>query len=277
MEPPYHLAFGTYLLQGDDVNSMVYEAIKHGYRHIDTASVYRNEDRVGQAIQRAIDDGLVTREELFVTTKLSPREQGYENAKQALTNSLERLNLGFVDCYLIHWPGVSKLQPDDPKNSEIRKDTWRALEELQREGKAKHIGVSNYMVPHLKELLSHCNIKPFMNQVELHPQLIHKELREVCAEEGVLFEAYSPLGCGHLLTHEKVVAIATKQNLKPAQLLLLWSLQRASVLACKSKTASRVCENFDVLSLPPLEDNVLEELDRLDEGKHYCWNPFKVA
>ncbi|EGD81704.1 aldo-keto reductase [Salpingoeca rosetta] len=185
---PPPLAFGTFKLRGDELRQALHTALAVGYRHIDTATCYRNEEVVGEVLQDEIGSGRLTREDVFITSKLAPKEQGYEQARAAVLGSLERLQLEYIDLYLIHWPGVAGLRREDPGNQEPRRHSWRALEELQGEGKVRHIGVSNYTVRHLQELLQRCHVPPFLNQVECHPLCQQRELRDYCHQHNILLE-----------------------------------------------------------------------------------------
>ena len=184
--------FGTYQLAGDDCYRAVRTAIDAGYRGIDTASIYRNEEVVGKAIK---DSG--KRNDIFITTKLSPMETGLEVAYQAFNACLGRLGVAHVDMLLIHWPGKAKVATDSPENRRARKQTWEALERIHQEGRARFIGVSNFTETHLTQLFEDgAKIKPYANQVEVHVLLQQRSLREFCKSHGILLQCYSPLGSG---------------------------------------------------------------------------------
>ena len=233
------VGFGTWQTPGGEVAvESVKNAIKAGYRHIDTAAIYGNEESVGKGI---IESG-VDRKELFITSKLWNTERGYDKTIKAFHKTLEDLKLDYLDLYLIHWPAV-KNQFDNYE--ELNLSTWQAITDLYEEGKIKAIGVSNFMVHHIKPLME-TKIKPMVNQIEFHPGFMQKEIFDFCKQNNIVVEAWSPLGCGDLLNNEKVVEIAKKYNKSTAQLLIRWSLQHGAVPLPKSVTASRIEENTKV-------------------------------
>lgn len=264
----------------------VYQAIKIGYRHIDTAAIYGNEEEVGAGIKKAIDEGIVKREDLFVTTKLWGTQQRL--SQQAIKQSLERLQLDYVDLYLMHWPVALKtrsIDPSDPKNylcipmnpenKSVRDidvnwtfvDTYLAMQHLKKEGLAKSIGVSNFSINNLKELFKHplFKIKPACNQVEIHPLLPQDELIAFCKEEGIVCEAYSPLGStsSPILTNETLVSIAERLNIDVAQVCVSWAVQRGYVVLPKSSQVARIEKNYK--SLVKLSDEDFAIVNGLKE------------
>jgi diketogulonate reductase-like aldo/keto reductase len=241
-------------------------ALRLGYRHIDTAELYRNEESVGKAVCDFILESGVSREDIWVTTKLWPNQKDYSDVKASLSQSLLRLGLEYVDLYLIH-------SPNDQAN---RLEQWRALVDLQRDGLARSIGVSNYGVHHLEELLRHFDTKPAVNQIELSPFLTRSELVAFCHENQIAVESYSPLTKGEKLREPKVLLMANKYNCTPAQLLLQWSLQHGFITIPKSVTPSRIEENL--LTLQMFESNAISEtdvreMDGWNEGLVTGWNP----
>ena len=226
------LGFGVWQIEDGKAAEVVGTALREGYRLIDTASIYRNEAGTGKAIARSGID----RVELFVTTKLWNDDQGYDAALRAFDASLGRLRLDYVDLYLIHWP--------QPRRDRYR-DSWRALERLHEEGRARAIGVSNFTAAHLERLLGECGIVPAVNQIELHPALPQDELLAFHASHGVVTEAYSPLARG-ALDDSVVRRLAQKHARTPAQVVLRWHMQRGVVAIPKSSTASRIAANLDV-------------------------------
>jgi len=234
-------------------------ALRCGYRHIDTAMIYRNEESVGKAIAA----GFLPREEVFVTTKLWNSDQGYDQAIKACHASLNRLGLTYVDLYLIHWPVHGK-----------RKESWRALETLYGEEKCRAIGVSNYLTHHLEELLGYCKIVPAANQLEMHPYLYNSRIEtiDLCRRQGILPIAYSPLTKGAKLRDPLLVKIARNYGKSTAQLLIRWALQQGFAVIPKSSATARIAENFQVFDfkITP-EDMVL--LNGLDENLTTGWDP----
>jgi diketogulonate reductase-like aldo/keto reductase len=242
---------------GDETRNAVRWALDAGYRHLDTAKIYGNETDVGEAI-RASE---LPRAEVFVTTKLWNADHGYDKALRACDGSLERLGLSYVDLYLVHWPVKG-----------LRLDTWRAMEALLDAGKCRAIGVSNYMVRHLTELLGACRVPPSVNQVELSPFLYPKDLVRFCEEKKIVLEAYSPLTKGLKLKHPAVVAAAKKVGRTPAQVLIRWALEHGFVVLPKSVTEARIEENARVFDFS-LGAEEMRALDALDEGLHTGWDP----
>jgi len=242
---------------GRETRQAVGYALEIGYRLIDTARMYGNEKDVGAAVR----ESGIPREEIFVTTKLWNDEHGYEAALRAFEKSRQALGLDYVDLYLIHWP-VPRL----------RHESWKALLKLRDEGLARSIGVSNYTVRHLQELLSASSIPPSVNQVEFHPFLYQRELLEFCRSHGIQLEAYSPLARGRRLNDPVIREIATRYARTPAQVLIRWSLQRGLVVIPKSSRRERIRENAAVFDFE-LKPQDMGRLDSLDERSHVAWNP----
>ncbi|KAI8334685.1 Aldo/keto reductase [Chlamydoabsidia padenii] len=254
------IGFGVYECGiGKETQQAVRWALEAGYRHIDTATVYHNEQDVGLALKNSD----IPREDIFVTTKLHQTDQGYETTLTALEKSLAKLKMDYVDLYLIHSPLRGK---------KLRLESWKALEELKRSGKAKHIGVSNYGVHHLQELLDHCQIKPEVNQVEITPYLQRNDIAKFCQQNNILVEAYSPLTRGEKLQEKSLLALAEKHKKSTAQILIRWSLQKGYVPLPKSVTKSRIIGNADVFDFT-LSDEDMATLDKLDEYYVTEWDP----
>jgi diketogulonate reductase-like aldo/keto reductase len=244
------LGFGVWQVPNHEATVIVREALDAGYRSIDTAAIYGNEEGVGEALRAAS----VPREELFITTKLWNNNHGYEAALGAFNQSLDKLKLESVDLYLIHWPVAG---------STAYLDAWRALIKLKESGKAKSIGVSNFQVEHLQRLESETGVMPAINQIELHPRLQQKELRAFHAEHNIATEAWSPLGQGTLLADEALAEIARKHGKTSAQVILRWHLDNGIIAIPKSATASRIRENIDVFdfTLDADDRQAIESLD----------------
>lgn len=245
---------------GRETQGAVRAAMDLGYRLIDTASMYGNERDVG----RAVRESGVPREDVFVTTKLWNDDHGYESAIAACRRSLRELGLDYVDLYLIHWPA-----------SRLRSESWRALVKLREEGLCRSIGVSNYMVPHLEEVLAESPVVPAVDQVEFHPFLNQSTLLEFGRENGIQVEAYSPLTRGRRLHDRRVVAIAERHRRTPAQVLIRWGLQHGLVEIPKSVRPERIRENAQVFDFA-LAAEEMAALDAADERMHVSWDPTSV-
>jgi diketogulonate reductase-like aldo/keto reductase len=249
---------GVFKVQdGDEVVQSVKAALKAGYKSIDTAAVYKNEEGVGLAIKEAG----VPREELFVTTKVWNSDQGYESAIQAFETSLEKLGLEYIDLYLIHWPVKGKY-----------KETWKALETLYKEKKVRAIGVSNFHIHHLEDLLQDAEIKPMVNQVELHPLLNQAELRDFCKKQEIQIEAWSPLAQGELLENAPLKEIAAKYSKSAAQVILRWDLQNEIVTIPKSVKEHRIIENADIFDFE-LSAEDMDKINGLNENRRVGPDP----
>ncbi|MGW3470540.1 aldo/keto reductase [Saccharopolyspora sp. NPDC000995] len=238
------LGYGVFQVLGDQVVERVLTALQAGYRSIDTAAVYGNEEGVGKAIA---ESGL-KREELFVTTKLGNDSQGYDSTLKAFDESLTKLGLHYVDLYLIHWPLPAK---------DRYVETWKAFQQLHADGRAKAIGVSNFQIPHLRRLFEETDAVPAVNQIELHPNLPQAELRAFHAEHGIATEAWSPLGQGKgLLDDASLASLAEKYGKSPAQIVLRWQVQLGNIAIPKSVTPSRIKENIEVFDFELADDDV---------------------
>jgi methylglyoxal/glyoxal reductase len=252
------LGLGVYQSPPGQVTQRAVEyALKIGYRHIDTARIYNNETDVGAALRKSG----IKREEVFITTKLWNSDHGYDKALRACDESLRRLGLKYLDLYLIHWPVP-----------EIRNESWQALAQLLRDGKCRSVGVSNYTIQHLTELLEDAEVVPMVNQVEFSPFLYQKQLLDYCEKNKIQLEAYSPLTQGEKLNHPKIVQIAKKHNKTPAQVLLRWSLQHNLVTIPKSVREERIKENSQVFDYN-LANEDMTMLDSLDENFRNSWDP----
>jgi diketogulonate reductase-like aldo/keto reductase len=249
---------GTYQMQnGRETYQSVLYALQIGYRLIDTAKMYGNEKDVGEALRKSG----VPREEVFVTTKLWNSDHGYQSTIDACNRSLKALSFSYLDLYLIHWPVGG-----------LRNETWKAMESLLKAGKCRAIGVSNYMIWHLEELLENSSTTPAVNQVEFSPYLYQKNLLEFCRSHKIQLEAYSPLTKGHKLKDPKLMAIASKYSKTSAQILIRWALQHQVVVIPKSSRKERIRENSEVFDFSLSTDD-MKALDAFNQGLRTSWDP----
>jgi diketogulonate reductase-like aldo/keto reductase len=239
----------------------VSHALSVGYRHIDTAAFYGNEEDVGRAVRQSG----IAREEMFVVTKLWNSDQGYAPAIKACNASLAKLKLDYIDLYLIHWPEPGR-----------RLDSWRALVELRKQGKCRSIGVSNYTIAHLQELMAQSDCPPAVNQVEFSPFLFQRELLNFCRAQGIQLEAYCPLTRGRKLGDPALRAVAGRHGKTPAQVLLRWALQHQVAVIPKSGQPGRIEENAGLFDFT-LDDPDMAALDALHSGFRTSWDPTGVA
>jgi diketogulonate reductase-like aldo/keto reductase len=247
------LGFGVWKIPDDQVTQVLEKAFEIGYRSVDTARIYKNEEGVG----RAVAESGIPREELFITTKVWNSDQGYENTLKAFEASLQRLGLDYVDLYLIHWP--------TPKYDQYV-ETYKALEKLYKDGRVRAIGVSNFDIDHLERILNECEVVPAVNQVECHPYLQQKELKAFCKKHGIAVEAYSPLMNGKdALQDEVILKIAKKYGKTPAQVILRWHLQEGVIAIPRTVTPSRMEENFRVFDFELSEED-MKEIAALDRN-----------
>lgn len=253
------LGFGVWQVkEGDEVEKAVKHAIQTGYRSIDTAAIYGNEEGVGKAIKKSG----ISREQLFITTKVWNSDQGFEQTLKAFEDSKTKLQLDYLDLYLIHWPG-----PDQAKYI----DTWKALEKLYSDGKVRAIGVCNFNIHHLQALMDNSQVTPMINQVEFHPLLNRKELLSFCKENGIQLEAWSPLMQGHL-DQPLLTELAQKYQKSAAQIVLRWDLQHEIVTIPKSITPHRIEENANVFDFE-LSAEDMAKIDELNANKRFGPDP----
>ena len=263
------LGFGTYTIGGEELRQALDHAIGAGYRHIDTARIYQNEDVVGAAIAASG----VPREEFFITTKLWTTDHGEGPARQAIETSLRELGTPYVDCVLIHGPDNLGSSPEE--KIELRQQTWRVLEEYHKAGTLRAIGVSNFEPRHIESILECGGVPPVMNQIEMHALLAQSELRTYCAERGILVAAYGSVGAKGLRADSAVQGIAATRKRTPAQISLRHTLQRGAVALARSTTPKRVTENAQVFDFT-LSDEEMAALDALDAGKRSYWDNSEV-
>jgi 2,5-diketo-D-gluconate reductase A len=253
------LGFGVWQVSTDDIISSVSKALEVGYRHIDTAAIYGNEEGVGQAIA----DSGISRDELFITTKLWNTEHDRDQVVPAAEESLKKLGLDYVDLYLIHWPTPGK---------DNYLDAWLGLEDVQRAGLSRSIGVSNFQPDHLQLVVARGHVVPAVNQIELHPTFTQKDVVLVNDELGIKTEAWSPLGLGEDLNDPTIVRLAGKHERTAAQVILRWHLQQGRIVFPKSVTPTRIEENFNVFDFE-LSDDDLEAIDAVNRNNRIGLHP----
>lgn len=260
------VGFGTWQTpDGDVAETSVLQALEAGYRHIDTAAAYGNEESVGRAIKKSG----INREELFITTKLWNNNHSYEKAKAAIDESLTKLGLDYLDLYLIHWPNPVDIREN---HIEANAESWRAMEEAVEAGKIKAIGVSNFRPHHLDALLETAKIKPVVNQIFLNPSDMQPEVVEYCRNKDILLEGYSPLGTGKIFEVPELQEIAKNYNKTVAQVVLRWSLQHGFLPLPKSVTESRIKENIALFDFE-ITDADMAKIDGLRGTAGYSLNP----
>jgi diketogulonate reductase-like aldo/keto reductase len=254
---PY-FGLGVYLSEdGQEVINAVKWAIEAGYRHIDTASIYNNEEGVGEGLKQSG----INREEVFVVSKVWNSDQGYESTLKAFNDSLERLNLDYLDLYLIHWPVKEKY-----------KDTWRALEHLYRVKKVRAIGVSNFLKHHLEDLLKSAEIVPMVNQMEFHPYLVQQDLIDYCNVHKIQYEAWSPMMQGRIFELKSIKKIGLKYGKSPAQVVLRWDLQKGVITIPKSAKKERIIDNAGLFDFE-LSNEDMTYLEGLEKGQRFGPDP----
>ena len=255
------MGLGVYLMDpGEETRQAVMTALEEGYRLIDTAAMYGNERDVG----RAVKESPVSREEIFVTTKLWNSDHGYDRTLRAFDKSLQLLDMEYIDLYLIHWPVEG-----------LRKETWRAMEKLYNDGKCRAIGVSNYTISHLTELLDCADVPPTVNQVEFSPFLYQKDLLEFCQSKDIRLEAYSPLTRTKKFNNPVIKQMAEKYQKSPAQIMIRWALQHEVIVIPKSSHRERIRENARVFDFSISEED-MKTLNGLNQNYHVSWDPTHV-
>ena len=254
------LGFGVFLVPPEETKQAVTEALEAGYRLIDTAQGYRNEEGVGAAIAESD----VPRDELFITTKLTNSEQGYDTTLAAFDGSMDKLGIDVLDLFLIHWP-----QPMFDQYVE----TWRAFEKLLADGRVRSIGVSNFEIPHLQRLLAETDVTPAVNQIELHPEFPQEDLSEFHQQHGILTESWGPLGQGKgLLENPQIVEVAQRKDRTPAQVVLRWHVQLGCVVIPKSVNPDRIRENINIFDFE-LDDADMAEISKVRTGERLGGDP----
>lgn len=254
------LGFGTFKVKdGKQTVEAVRTALEVGYRHIDAAAIYNNEESVGQGIK----ESEVPREEIFLTSKVWNSDQGYESTLKAFDLSLEKLGTDYLDLYLIHWP------------KELNKETWRALEKLYKDGRVRAIGVCNFKEHHLEELMKDAEIKPMVNQVEFHPQLAQPELLKYCKDNDIQVVAWGPLMQGQIFKFELMKELAQKYNKTVAQITLRWDIQNGVVTIPKSIDPARIKGNSEIFDFEITEED-MKKIEELNTGERIGPDPDKI-
>jgi len=260
------LGFGLYKVPGEDVANLVPAAVDAGYRHFDTAAMYGNELALGRALGAQLEDGSLSREDFFITSKVWNDQQGYDATLRSFDDSMIALGLDVLDLYLIHWPVAGR---------GLYLDTYRALETLYREGRVRAIGVSNFQVDHLERVLEERDVVPAVNQVELHPWLQQRELRAFHAQHGITTEAWSPLARGALLDDPVLANVAAKHGRSVAQIALRWQIQKGIVVFPKASSAERIRQNADLFGFS-LDQEDLDRIAGLDRDFRSGSHPDQV-
>jgi len=252
------LGFGVFQIPPEDTREATRLALDTGYRHIDTAEMYQNEAGVGEAFR---DSGLA-RDEVWITSKLNNGAHKPDDARRAMEETLKQLGLDYVDLFLIHWPLPTRYDGDFVS-------TWKAMEEFHADGRARSIGVSNFQVPHLEQLAQTCDVVPAVNQIEVHPYLLNREVRGYCEQHGIAVEAWSPIAQGGVLDDSVITGIAETVGRTPAQVVLRWHIQHGLIVFPKSVTPERVRENFALFDFELSGEDVaaIDGLDKGEEGR----------
>ncbi len=243
--------------EGKEVENAVLTALENGYRSIDTAAMYHNEKGVGNAIKASG----ISREEIFVTTKIWNSDQGYRSTFEAFEKSMDKLDIGYIDLYLIHWP-----------KGEKSVETWRAMEELYNRGKIRAIGVSNFLISHLKDFLPECKVSPTVNQVEFHPELMQPDLLEYCKKKSIQMEAWSPIMKGAVNKIPLLQKLADKYGKSPVQIVLRWEIQKGVITIPKSARPERIISNADIFDFE-ISTEDMEKIDGLDKNNRTGFHP----
>ena len=258
------LGLGTFRVENDDTcKGAVKHAIESGYRSIDTAKVYGNEEQVGQGIKEGLESTGLNREDIFVTSKLFFEDFGRKNVAQAYETSIQKLGLDYLDLYLVHWPGT---------NEAIMIDTWKGMEDLYKDNKVKNIGVSNFNPDHFEALLAQVSIKPVINQVEFHPYFTQEKLRKYLEAQNIYMESWSPFMNAQILNDETLNEIGKEVNKSAAQVIIKWNMQHNVVVIPKSVTSSRIEENIDVFDFE-LSADQMKRIDDLNKDQRIGPDP----
>ena len=253
------VGFGTYKVVPEQASDAVYTAISYGYRHIDTAQLYFNETEVGQGIGKAIANGLVSREQLYVTTKLNNNNHAPADVERSFNESLAKLGCDYVDLFLVHWPMPNRADLDMVA-------TWKAMTKLLEDGRLRSIGVSNFLPEHIERISQATGVMPVNNQIELHPQFMNRASADYCRQHGIAVTAWSPLARGRVFDTPQVTTVAQQLGVTPAQAVLRWHIQLGNVVIPKSVTPARIAANLDIDGFE-LSSQQMELISSLDQGE----------
>lgn len=269
------IGFGTFQIHGRQlIRDVLDHAFRAGYRSLDTAAVYGNESDIGIALKQLLPKYNLKREDIFITSKLAPNNHG-DKATAALETSLSNLDCGYLDLYLIHWPGQQGQHAKTASNADVRSSTWKYLVDAKNKGLVNDIGVSNYTVNHLQELLVNCyGVKPAVNQVEWHPYYHQSDLKKLCKNENILLQAYSSLGGSNnqeLISDSNVCSISKNLDKEPAQVLLRWAVQQNIGIIPKARSAAHIEANIDLNFV--ISDADMNTLNNLRKRRKYAWDP----
>lgn len=269
---------GTYQVIGDEVIRSIDLALSAGYRHFDTAVVYRNEEHIGSALKNLLPKYNLKREDIFITSKLIPiANKDDDYVVDTVKTSLRKLQIDYIDLYLIHWPGVSGIPVTHPDNIRYRKSTWNTFINLQKAGLVRSIGVSNFTIKHLSELISEFNVIPSVNQVEWHPHYNQPDLLDYCRKNGIFLQAYSSLGTSNysdLRKDPRIISVASRLGKTPSQILLRWAFQQDIGIIPKARSQQHIDENFQLEFEIPASD--MDLLTHMQVKEKYAWNPDSV-
>lgn len=271
---------GTFqIIGGQLIHSVLDLALAAGYRHFDTAVVYRNEEQIGSALKELLPKYNLKRQDIFLTSKLIPiANKGPDYVPATVKSSLRQLQTDYIDLYLIHWPGVSGIPVAHPDNVRYRLDTWKQFIELQKAGLVRSIGVSNFTIRHLTELISHSGVLPSVNQVEWHPHFHQPDLLEFCRKNNIFLQAYSSLGTSNqsdLRSDPRIVAVANRMQKTPSQVLLRWAMQQDIGIIPKARSKGHIDENFQLNFNLTAAD--MDLLSNMMVNEKYAWNPESVV
>ncbi|GMS89445.1 hypothetical protein PENTCL1PPCAC_11620 [Pristionchus entomophagus] len=275
------IGVGTYQVQAQSVlHETIDEAFKLGYRFIDTAQIYRNEAVLGRILPGLLKKHSLKREDIFITSKVSPANQGKGKTSKSVVKSLQDLSTPYIDLVLIHWPGTSRLKSNHKDNAKFRAETYAELEQLMDQGKIRSIGVSNYEINHLEALLAECRILPAVNQCECHPHFRNSEVAEYCKQKGIHFQAYSSLGgpdyVEDLLKDSTISKIAKVHSTSSAVILLAWGLNQGYSVLPRTHTVNRIGENWKAREIT-LNEKEMTDIGSIKKIKKACWDPSVVV